>query len=57
MLLNKLAGRLLKIAAPLANNILAPLRITTAASPIDAGIHKKIHISRTTTLIISRNKS
>ena len=57
MLLNKLAGRLLKIAVPLANNILAPLRITIAASPIDAGIHKKIHISRTTTLIISRNKS
>ena len=39
-LLSKLAGPLMKIAVPLAKNILAPLRITVAASAIDAGIKK-----------------
>ena len=33
----------MKVAVPLAKNILAPLRITAAASVIDAGIQKKIH--------------
>ena len=42
-LLNKLAGPLMKVAVPLAKNILAPLGITAAASAIDAGIQKKIH--------------
>ena len=37
-LLSKLAGPLMKVAVPLANNILAPLGITAAASAIDAGI-------------------
>ena len=37
-------------------NILAPLRITAAASAIDAGIQKKIHGSGTTTLIISNEE-
>ena len=37
-LLSKIAGPLMKIAIPLANNILAPLGITAAASAIDAGI-------------------
>ena len=37
-LLSKLAGPLMKVAVPLAKNILAPLRITAAASAIDAGI-------------------
>ena len=40
-LLSKLAGPLMKIAIPLAKNVLAPLRITAAASAIDAGIQKK----------------
>ena len=40
-LLSKLAGPLMKVAIPLAKNILAPLRITAAASAIDAGIQKK----------------
>ena len=40
-LLNKLAGPLMKIAIPLAKNVLAPLGITASASAIDAGIQKK----------------
>ena len=52
-LLGKLAGPLMKVAVPLAKNILAPLGITAAASAIDARIQKKVHGSGTTTLIIS----
>ena len=40
-LLSKLAGPLMKVVAPLAKNILAPLGITAAASAIDAEIQKK----------------
>ena len=40
-LLSKIAGPLMKIAIPLAKNVLAPLGITAAASTIDAGIQKK----------------
>ena len=40
-LLSELAGPLMKIATPLAKNILAPLGITAAASAIDTGIKKK----------------
>ena len=40
-LLNKLAGPLMKVAIPLAKNILAPLGIKAAASAIDAGIQRK----------------
>ena len=43
----------MKVALPLAKNVLAPLGITAAVSAIDAGIQKKIHGSGTTTLIIS----
>ena len=43
----------MKVAVPLAKNILAPLGVTAAASAIDAGIQKKMYGSRTTTLIIS----
>ena len=39
----------MKVAVPLAKNVLAPLRITPAASAIDAGIQKKIHGSGTIT--------
>ena len=55
-LISKLAGSLMKVAAPLAKNILAPLGITAAASAIDAGIQKKIHGSGTTTLVISNGE-
>ena len=46
----------MKIAIPLAKNVLAPLGITAAASAIDAGIKKKIHGSGNTTLIISNEE-
>ena len=56
-LLSKLAGPLMKVAIPLAKNVLAPLGITAAASAIDAEIQKKkIHGSGTTTLIISNEE-
>ena len=42
-LLSKLAGLLMKVAVPLAKNILAPLEITATASAIDAGVQKKIN--------------
>ena len=32
----------MKIAVPLAKNVLAPLGITAAASALDAGIQKKL---------------
>ena len=40
-LFSKLAGPLMKVAIPLAKNVLAPLGITVAASAIDARIKKK----------------
>ena len=40
-LLSKLPGPLMKVAVPLAKNILALLGITAAASAIDGGILKK----------------
>ena len=52
-LLSKIAGPLMKEVVPLAKNNLAPLGITAAASAFDAGIQKKIHGSRTTTLKVS----
>ena len=55
-LLSKLAGPLMKVAVPLAKNILAPLGITPAASAVDAGIQKKLDGSGTTTLIISNKE-
>ena len=55
-LLSKLGGPLMKVAIPLAKNVLAPLGITAATSAIDAGIQKKIHDSGTTALIISNKK-
>ena len=55
-LLSKLAGPLIKIAAPLPKNVSAPFGITAAASALDAGIQKKIHRSGTTTLITSNEE-
>ena len=42
-LLSKLAGPLMKVAMPLAKNVLAPLGLTEAISAIDGSIQKKIH--------------
>ena len=42
-LLSKLAGPLMKVAMPLAKNVLAPLVLTAAMSAIDGSIQKKIH--------------
>ena len=47
-LLSKLAGPLMKVALPLAKNLLAPLRLTAAMSAIDGSIQKKIHGSGAT---------
>ena len=55
LLLTKIAGPLIKVTVPLAKNILAPTGIIAAAA-IDAGIQKKIHGSRTTTLTISNEE-
>ena len=55
-LLSKLAGPLMKVAIPLATNVLVQLGITAATSAIDAGIQKKIYGSGTTTLIILPNE-
>ena len=52
----KLVSPLMKVAVPLAGYILDPLRITAAASAIDAGIQKKIHGSRKSTLITSNKE-
>ena len=41
-LLSKIAGPLMKVAMPLAKNVLAPLGLTAAMSAIDGGIQKKI---------------
>ena len=41
-LLSKLAGPLIKVALPLAKNVLAPLGLTGAMSAIDGSMQKKI---------------
>ena len=52
LLLRKQADPLMKVAVPLPKTILAPFRITATASPIDAGIQKKIYGSGRTPLIV-----
>ena len=42
-LLSKLAGPLMKVARPLAKNVLAPLGLTAAMSAIDGSMQKEIH--------------
>ena len=44
------------VIKPLAKSVLIPLGVTAAASASDAGIHKKILGSGSTTLIISNNE-
>ena len=55
-LITKLAGPLMKVAIPLANNVLVPLGITDATSAIDAGIQKTKHGSGSRSLIISNEE-
>ena len=61
-LLSKLAGPLMKVAMPLAKNVLAPLGLTAAMSAIDGSIKKKMlgsgaaKSAGTTTLIISNDE-
>ena len=55
-LLGKLAGPLMKVAMPLAKNVLAPLGISAAISAIDGSIKKKMLGSGMTTLIISNDE-
>ena len=54
-LLGKFAGPLMKVAMPLAKNVLAPLGIS-AAMAIDGSIKKKMLGSGTTTLTISNDE-
>ena len=42
-LLSQLAGPLMKVALPLAKNVLPPLGLTAAMSAIDGSIQRKIH--------------
>ena len=62
--LGRLLGPLLKtglpfmenVVKPLAKSVLIPLGLTAAASAADSGIHNKIPVSGTTTLIISNDE-
>ena len=56
-LLSKLAGPLMKVAVPLAKNILAPLGNRTGAPVIDTEIQNKIYGSGTTILITSNKNT
>ena len=55
-LLSKLAGPLMKVAMPLAKNVLALLALAAALSAIDGSIKEKMFGSGTTTLIISNDE-
>ena len=55
-LLSKLTAPLMKVAMPLAKNVLAPLGLTAAMSAIDGSIKKKMLGSGATTLIISNDE-
>ena len=46
----------MKVAVPLAKNVLALLGVTATASAIDPGIQKKMYGSGTTTLMISNEE-
>ena len=52
----KLAGPLMKVAMPLAKNVLVPLRLTAAMSAIDGIIKKKMLGSGAITLTISNDE-
>ena len=48
---SKLVGPLMKVAMPLAKNVLAPLGLTAAMPAIDGSIQKKIHGSQVKLII------
>ena len=54
-LLSKLVGLLMKVALPLAKNVLALLGLTAAISTIDGSIQKKIHGSGIKSIIEEEN--
>ena len=54
-LLSKLAGPLMKVALPLAKNVLAPLGLTAAMSAIDGSIRTKSHGSGVKLIIEQEN--
>ena len=54
-LLSKLADPLMKVAMPLAKNVLAPLGLRAAMSAIDGSIQKKIHGSGVNLIIEQEN--
>ena len=56
-LLSKLAGPLMKVAMPLAKNVLAPLGLTAATPAIDVSIQKKIHGSRVKLIIEQEDRN
>ena len=45
----------MKVAMPLAKNVLAPLGLTAAMSAIDSGIQKKIHGSGVKLIVEQKN--
>ena len=55
-LLSKLAGPLMKVAVPVAKNMLGPLGIIAAVSAINGELKKKNHVSGTATLIVSNTE-
>ena len=55
-LLGRLAGPLMKVAMPLAKNVLAPLGLSAAMSAIDESIKKRMLGSEVTALIISNDE-
>ena len=55
-LLGKLAGPLMKVAMPLAKNVLAPLGLSASMSAIDGSIKKMMLGSGATTLITSNDE-
>ena len=55
-LLGKLAGPFMKVAMPLAKNVLAPLGISDAVSAVDGSIKKRVFGSGSTTLIFSNDE-
>ena len=56
-LLSKLAAPLMKVAMPLAKNVLATLGLTAAMSAIDGSIQKKIHGSEVKLIIEQEDMS
>ena len=54
-LLSKLAGPLMKVAMPLAKNVLVPLGLMASMSAIDGSIQKKVRGEGVTLVIESKD--